>query len=84
MEKDTLFTTPFSVKAISSPIGDYSEEHFLGYEWKGEVQIMRVERSEGLAYKVYKRGGQWFFRHGNGEGDIPIDTLKSIRPECPK
>ena len=77
-----VYREPFNVKVDSIPIGPHSEEQFLGYQWKGEVEIMRA--GDGVAYQIFKRGGRWFYRYGGNEGDIPIDELQSIRPECPK
>lgn len=82
-----LYATPFNVKAKSTPIPLKSAAHFYGYEWYGYVEITRPELGDSLGetgYEISKRAGQWFFRPEGRSGEIPIDTLQAIRPECPK
>lgn len=77
----------FGVKAVEQMHDDdllHSEEHFLGYEWKGHVIISEDGGSSGTGFPIYKRTGKWFYHTRGEDGDVPIDMLQSVRPECPK
>ncbi len=89
---------PIHAKAIIAKVEPSEidlDGHFYGYQFKSRVLIYLkgVKRPDGSyadgnnaieGYNLFKRGGKWFFRPGHpNEGDVLVDDLQPIRPECP-
>lgn len=87
-----LYPTPFIVKAKPVPISPHSIGHFYGYDWIGYVEFSRPEwRGDvpitEMGFEIYKRGGEWFYRPGERDGETPafgdVGTLGAQRGEWP-
>src|ERR1700683_3163493 len=53
-----LPATEVSVQA--TPLRD--KDRFLGYEWKGTAELMRIGTNRGDSFSIFKRRGKWFIR----------------------
>ena len=65
------------------------EDKFLGYQWKGELEIGPAGPDNkfqgGRGYEIFERRNHWYLIEGDRRPvPVAVDDLQSDAPPCPK